>query len=522
MNKGLEIGIDLGTTNTVISFVNKKGKLESLKFGRKHTISSAVYFKTKNDYIIGENALKKGLINPTSIIKNFKSKLGDRSFKFSVTASESKETFEISAKNVTKIFLNKVIEKAQTKIQKKLKTQESIDRAVITVPAKFSPTEKEATKWAAEQNGIDIKVAFEPTAAAIAYQKEFDAKELILVYDFGGGTFDVSLLSNKNGSYKEINSGGDKTLGGNLINEKIFNFLKKNIMNDYIELPDDVDDFDEEEYGYSKEILEKNWTIVYEYANRIKEELSEDDLFEDNMTFTDKEGKPISKDLKFTRASFNKLIKDIIQKTIDITKKVVEESEYGKDDIKQIVLAGGSSKIPLVREKLKEYFGSHNIMSDGDPSTLISEGAAILANNELGGGIKTEYKIQNEIGIKTNNNSNYGIFDKLVSVGEILPFSITKEYRLTEDNQKYLNIEIYERDIRNYPNAIRVMDDGIEQIDTFTINNLPKKKVNDLKIIVNFKVKNDGSLGINVEFKDRSGNIIHSKNLEIKKYSILE
>lgn len=516
---GIEIGIDLGTTNSVVSFVNRKGKLESVKFGNKHIVPSIVFFKTKNDYFIGAKAKNAGLIEPKAVVENFKTRMGDYENKYTIVASESQEKFELSAKQIAKIFLNQLIEKSQKKIQKKLKVTESIEKAVITIPAKFNPTEKEATKWAAEQNNIEVKVAFEPTAAAIAYQKEFNAGEKILVYDFGGGTFDVSLLSAKNGTFREINSNGDKHLGGNLINEQIITNLKERI-EDYIELPDTIEDYDEEDFDYDEETLKKNFSIIYQTANKIKEELSSNDSYEDNMMVFDKAGVQQNLDLEFTRKSFNNLIKNQIQRTIDITREVIESSEYDKDDISEIVLAGGSSQIPLVREKLEEYFGK-GVKSDADPSTLISIGAAILADGELSGGISTEYKIQNEIGIKANEGSNYAIFDKLISVGQTLPFSITKEYSPVEDYQKTLNIDIFERDINNYPDAKKTMQDGIEHFETFTINNLPKRKQQDLKILVTFKMAIDGTLNIGVELKESSGSLIKSENLKIDKVSNL-
>jgi len=517
---GREVGIDLGTTNSVVSYI-KEGKIKTLQFGRSHTVPSVVYFKSKNDRLYGEDAKSKGLLNPQAMVKHFKSKMGDTTHKFNIRA-ENGEQFQLSAKEVAKIFLNYLIDTANRKLMKD-DSSESIDDVVITVPAKFNPTEKSATKWAAKQNNVNARLAFEPTAAAIAYQKDFEAGEKILIYDFGGGTFDVSIIEAKNGFFKEISTGGDKHLGGNTLTLKIVkSFLERAEDELEILMPLDPNDFNVEDFGLTKEHFEKNYELIFAKAEEVKLRLSEDEEYEDKLDLFNKDGDLVSLEVVLSKKGFEYLVKKDIQRTIEITQMTIEDAKYQIADISTVVLAGGSSIIPLVKEKLSELFGAVTINSDADPSTLISHGAAILADKHFASSIEIKQNVQNDIGVKVSEGSSINKFDLLIKSGENLPCRVEKEYSLVEDNQQTLEIEIYERDIKNYPNAKRTMDDGIEHFDELVISDLPPMKKNEVKIIVAFEMEEDGSMELVVELKDNDGNLITNGELRIQTTSNLE
>ena len=245
---GKEIGIDLGTTNTVVSYVNKKGRLRCLRYENKNIIPSVVYFMSEKEFIIGEKAKKRYVSNPEAGIASFKSHLAEKE-KIEVIA-ENGDKFKYRAKKVASNFLNQVINRIEEQLLKEFGPEEGcIGNVVITVPAKFNDAEKEATKWAAKNAGFEnVKLATEPTAAAIAHRQESGQEgNSILVYDFGGGTFDVSVIHEERGRFVEIATGGDKHLGGNKLTDILAKYFFRIIEDDYgIELPFDEEEFDEE------------------------------------------------------------------------------------------------------------------------------------------------------------------------------------------------------------------------------------------------------------------------------------
>ncbi|MGL6023131.1 MAG: Hsp70 family protein, partial [Cetobacterium sp.] len=312
------VGIDLGTTNTVISYIDKKGKIKVLKFGRNVALPSAIYFETKNDIIFGEPAIEKGFINPKALARNFKPLMGTKD-KIDVVA-ENGDKFSLTAKELSKRLLNMVFNKATEKMLKEF-PGDYVGKVVITVPSKFSPNQKADTKWAAMKAGIEeVKLVSESTAAAIAYASENELHKKVLVYDFGGGTFDVSIIEKKGERYVDaVTPGGDKNLGGNLLTKEIMNFIFEKIEEDLgIELPLDEDDFDEDDYSMTEDIYRKNLYNIYAAANSIKEALSEVESLTVPLEIykTEEDYKVLS--LEFNRKRLMILIGKYIEKTIKI------------------------------------------------------------------------------------------------------------------------------------------------------------------------------------------------------------
>lgn len=521
---GKEIGIDLGTTNTVVSYVNKKGRLRPLKYEGKNIIPSVVYFLTSNEFIIGEKAKKKYILNPQAGVKNFKSHIGEKS-KFEITA-ENGEVFKYKSKKVASIFLNRIIANIESQLIKEFGPEEGcIGNVVITVPAKFNDSEKEATKWAARNAGFeDVKLATEPTAAAIAHKQESGQEgKTILVYDFGGGTFDVSVIQENQKKFVEIATGGDKKLGGNKLTEKLAEYFFKLIEEEYgIELPYDEEEFDEDYCGISKADYQWNKIAITEEANKVKENLSDEDECETfiNLKLPDK--KTATWEYIISKEKFNTFIRKDIEKTIDITKNVVNEA-YQRDIecIDKVVLAGGSSQISLVKELMKENFSRNNPVYADDISTLISRGASLLAKEELNNVTEPITNIQ--YGVAPSDGTSYRLFKTIISENQKLPCSGKEYFYLNKDGQDRIEIPYFERDIKNYPNAVRTDDDGITEIDTIIISNLPKGlKKDQVKIGVEFTIALDGTLGIQIDVIDVYGKSIQNLEVICEKSSNLE
>lgn len=523
---GKNIGIDFGTTTTEVSYIDKKGHARSLKLaGGEYVIASVLYFEAEDEYIIGNVADKKSKVHPEASVRNFKLFFTDPTKKYRVMA-ENGDEFTIKPVKAAQLYLNKLIQEIQPKLIKEFGVDEGIiDKAVITVPAQFDPEEKAAVKnamvKAAGNAGFnDIKLAAEPTAAAVAYQEENgEDGETILVYDFGGGTFDVSVIKKDGDIYTEIATDGDKHLGGNLLTEKIAEVFWEKCLDevdrDYPFEQDEADTYTEDDYGLEKSKYIQNRNEIFLAAEDIKKELLENDYFELEVNFyydNDKEPKILS--LELTEKEFYGIIKKYIKKTVSLTERVLQETMERGDvsQVDEVVLAGGSSQIRLVQDMLSENETlSELVGSAGESSTLISRGAAQLASVEL----KVEEKTRFEIGTRVIDGKHLDLYESVIPAGEKLPCFGTHKYYLSRDGQNEVTIEYYEKDIKNYPKASRIDDDGINMVNELTISGIPAIK--DAAVNVTFSIESDGTPTISAEILDSNGNTVKAEQLTIVK-----
>lgn len=524
---GKEIGIDLGTTNTVVSYVNKKGVLRQLRYENRLIIPSVIYFRSQSEYFIGQKAKKLWQENPQAGVANFKTTIGD-SEKHQIIPDEGKPFYKRS-REIAQLFLNKIVVGMENKLLKEFGAVDGcIDRAVITVPANFSSTEKGATKNAARSAGLsDVKLAAEPTAAAIAYEdSQGDGNEhlVILVYDFGGGTFDVSVIQRVNGAFEEITTSGDKHLGGNVLTGILVEVILNRVNEDYgVDFPLHEDEFDEDCHKISLADYRLNMSEIWQVANLIKEDLSTNENISEQFNIILPSGNQIV-EVDFSRDELEDFIREYIERTVEITMNTIRRAkELGVQNIDQVVLAGGSSNIPLVKTRLEECLKNQDVVFCDDVSTLISRGAAVLAQrySEIESMSKAVTNVQ--MGIAATEGIHFGRFQMIIPEGEPLPCTRKKIFYLSRDNQQRLEIEYYERDIKNFPKAVRVDEEGIEQIDALIIDDLPPNlKAADVLVEVEFTAQKDGSLDINVELKDTAGKKIGAGNMTFKKKSDLE
>lgn len=517
---GKEIGIDLGTTTTIVSYTGKKlGKLKQLKYDGEKLIPSVLYFKSESEWDIGETAVTESEIHPLAGVANFKSHLSDPEYRYEVTA-ENGDHFFLKPREAAKRFLQKIVRGMEETLLKEFGAMGgTIDRAVITVPAKFPMTAKNATKRAARDCGIEVKLTKEPTAAATDYlhsYTEFDKPgTVILVYDFGGGTFDVSVVERQQDSFKEIATGGDNSLGGNLLTERIASYLVGRIEEQYaVSFPEDDDDVEELE-GEEKLEYQKNMAEIRRKANQMKEKLSEENEVERDLQLTfDGESKIFGAYL--SRDDFEDMIRPDIERTVDIVQKTLDKAaEKGIERIDTVVLAGGSSNVPLARTALKEKLPDLEIDPATNATFLISRGAALLAER-----VEKLDKIalitNTQIGTAAKEGMVFNKFQMLIEENTPLPASGSQIFVLDHDGQAEYKIPYYEYDVDNYPGMTRTDQDGMEQVDILTVELPPGLKKKDTEIEVSFDMQIDGSIEIKAVTKDKSGNIIADRNLKIK------
>ncbi len=523
---GKAIGIDFGTTTTEVSYIDEDGFSRSLKLEKgKEVIPTVLYFLSEDKWIIGDKAKTSSRSNPSACVKNFKLFFTDPLKKYNVIA-ENKDEFIIKPIQAAQYYLNSLIEIVQPKLMNRFGVDGMIDKAIITAPAMFDEFKRSEIKEAMQKAGSkagfsDVIMATEPTAAAVAYQDEnCEDGDTILVYDFGGGTFDVSIIKKNGEVYTEIETGGDPCLGGNLLTEKIAEVLWdkciEKVDRDYPFDEDEADNYSEDDYELARERFYLNRNAVFNEAEALKIEFSDDDIDEDRIIpfYSDNDNDSELISITISIEEFNEIIKPVVEKTIEITKNVVNRvmTDGRVDRIDQVVLAGGSSQLNLVSELLQQESELRDLnLEQGETSTLISRGAALLANKEL----EVEEKTRVEIGTRVVEGVSFGKFTPIIGVGEKLPCKAEHPFYLSRVGQEEVDIEYYEKDINNYPDADSIDDEGINLIGVLKITGIPKQK--GLRLNVEFTIEKDGTPKIEAEILDDSGKIVKADQLSIDK-----
>lgn len=425
-------------------------------------------------------------------------------------AEFKKDGFSLSGEEAATLFLRYL----KSEVSKEIGP---VSFAVVTVPANFNQVEVEATKNAALTAGFeDVVILKEPTAAAIAYGLDSQVNHKILVYDFGGGTFDVSIIEALDeGKFNVLQTGGDSGLGGEELTHDLIDFLYDEIEDEY-----DISMRSEEESGLEPETFLQNEIAVYREANMAKEQLSE--FEETDITFMLQlgEGGQKSFNRTITRQDFEELIRHRIKQTLDAMDNVLNSANLVVDDIDIVVLAGGTSLMPIIKDRVEKYFG-HAPNAEKNTATVISQGAAVVA--AMNWGINRD-GIQNKITYYEKTVADFGVavnkfdFDCLIDFATELPVKVMRDYSPMEDNQETLKVSVFRRD-RYHPDACRTLDEGVEFVDEILISNLPPIKKTELVIQVTFELTKEDILQINVEVRDSSENLITEAELEVKKSS---
>jgi molecular chaperone DnaK len=361
------VGIDLGTTNSVIS-VYRRGRTETLKVEGALAVPSAVCFRDKGQKLVGAKALGMAMIRPESTILNAKRKMGVRKAKYTIQGKD------YSPVDVSAMILEKLCEGHEQELGGRPTD------AVITVPAYFTDEQRKDTKLAGEKAGLNVlRLLPEPTAAAIAIGLDKGRDQTILVYDLGGGTFDVSILKVENNDFKVLAVNGDHDLGGNdfdaAVREYALNaFEKQTGLN--LRKKGFLDLFKLKQEEFKDPELRRAVQALTTACERVKMELSEaDEAYLDLPNFYQDHHLETSID----RRTFEGLIKDKVFHTKDLVLKTIAEAGLETDDIDRLVLVGGSTKIPLIgrvlTDTVKEPFIADNV------DLVVAQGAAIMAAN---------------------------------------------------------------------------------------------------------------------------------------------
>jgi len=435
MNK--VIGIDLGTTNSAVS-VFEAGEAKIIPNAEgKNTTPSVVAFTDKGEVLVGEPAKRQAVTNAEKTISSIKRIMGLMSNEEKTQLAKEKVNYKIVDKNGKaavdvegKIYTP---EEISAKILAKLKTDaeaylggEVLD-AVISVPAYFNNEQREATKNAGRIAGLNVlRIINEPTAGALAYGLDKKNEENVLIFDFGGGTFDVSVLEVDGGTFEVLGTDGNAFLGGNDLDNKLIDYLAEEFQSSHgIDLKND------------KMALQR----LSDSAENAKKELSSTQETEINLPFiTMTESGPQHLIIKITRSKFEGMIGNIVNETIEHVKNVLKESDLDKSKINEIVLVGGSTRVPAVQEALSKYFDGKELNKSVNPDEIVSLGCAIQGG-VLRGDVKDVLLLDVaplSIGIETEGS----IMHKLVEKGTTIPVQKSEIFSTGADNQPSVDIRI--------------------------------------------------------------------------------
>lgn len=469
---GKAIGIDLGTTNSVVAFKDTAVKVIQTGANNEDLCRSCVALDGNDQFLVGNAVYKNWRRYSPNIVVSVKRFMGTGFSDPQVQKMRAdSNTYPCGIKKplggtgeaVSIVLRGKEYspEQISGEILKVLKNDANtklidVTHAVITVPAYFTEKQKSATKKAAELAGLYVqRLLAEPTAAAISYG--FDKmipgeSKQILVYDFGGGTFDLSILMAVDGQFIESGSGGDRWLGGDDIDRLLSDYVCKEIeKRDGFSLSKLLDNKTEKEKA---EFIGGLKSSVEEAKKTLGQVENATIFFSD--FFENENGDPID-DLVISRATFEALITPLIKRTIDLIEELLEKTSIPMNTIDNILLVGGSSCIPLVKKMLSEKYGSNKVLSSEKPMLAIAEGAAILAQSlpsdeeaiaagstePVEGAIGVVLTTKHQIFIQLENPDGSHRMEKIIDSQEVLPFEANKKFRTVSNSQKIVEVKLF-------------------------------------------------------------------------------
>jgi len=484
---GKIIGIDLGTTNSCVAVMEGNEPVVIPNEEGRRTTPSVVAFLDNGDRKVGDPAKRQAITNPTRTISSIKRFMGNRYSEVTkeagrvpykvIKGDNDTVRVEIDDRTYTPQEISAMI------LQKMKKTAEdflgtTVTEAVITVPAYFNDSQRQATKEAGEIAGLTVKrIINEPTAAALAYGLDKKGQDsTIAVYDLGGGTFDISILELGDGVFEVKSTNGDTHLGGDDFDQVIIDWLAEEFKS-------------QENIDLRKDPLALQ--RLKDAAEKAKIELSSSQETEINLPYiTAVDGVPKHLVLKLTRSKFEQLADSLVQRTLKPCQEALKDAGLSKSDIDEVILVGGSTRIPKIQQAVEEFFGKKPNRSV-NPDEVVAVGAAIQGG-VLSGDVQDVLLLDVtplSLGIETMGN----IFDTVIEANSTIPIKKTKTYSTASDNQPSVDIHILQGE--------RAMASDNRTVGRFILSDIPPAPRGVPQIEVTFDMDANGIL--NVSAKDK-------------------
>ncbi|AGB16420.1 chaperone protein DnaK [Halovivax ruber XH-70] len=457
------LGIDLGTTNSAFAVMEGGDPEIIVNAEGDRTTPSVVAFTDDDERLVGKPAKNQAIQNPEHTISSIKRHMGEEEYTVDID-DEAYTPEEISA-----MTLQKIKRDAEEYLG------DEVEKAVITVPAYFSDRQRQATKDAGEIAGFEVeRIINEPTAAAMAYGLDDESDQTVLVYDLGGGTFDVSILDLGGGVYEVVATNGDNDLGGDDWDHAIIDWLADDFEDDHgIDLRDD------------RQALQR----LKDAAEEAKIELSSRKETEINLPFiTATDDGPIHLEASLTRAKFESLTADLIERTVEPTEQALEDAGYDKDDIDEVLLVGGSTRMPQVADQVEDLTGKEP-QKNVNPDEAVALGAAIQGG-VLGGEVDDIVLLDVtplSLGIEVKG----GLFERLIEKNTTIPTEESKIFTTAADNQTSVQVRVFQGE--------REIAEKNEQLGEFHLTGIPPAPAGQPKIEVAFSIDENGIVNVTAE-----------------------
>ena len=455
------VGIDLGTTRSAVASV-EDGEPKILENSEGERVTPSVVGFDDGERLVGKPAKNQLMTNEENTVKSIKRHMGE-DYEVDLDGDD------YTPQQISSMILQKLKNDAEDKLG------DDVEKAVITVPAHFNDAQRQATKDAGEIAGLEVeRILNEPTAAALAYGLDDESEKTVLVYDFGGGTFDVTVLEMGDGIYEVQSTEGDNDLGGDDFDSEIIDWVLEKF---------------EEENGIDLSNEDEAMQRIRENAEEAKKELSSRKQTTINIPFIHQEdGETYNIDYELTRSKFEDLVEDLVQRTTEPTETAIEDAGISKGDIDDVILVGGTTRVPAVREHVQAITGMKPDQSV-NPAEAVAQGAAIQAGSISGE--MDDMLLLDVAPLSLGVEVKGGLTETLIEKNTTIPAEESKTFTTAQDNQSMVTVHVVQGE--------REMAQDNKSLGQFNLQGLPPAPAGQPQIEVTFEIDADGILNVSAE-----------------------